>query len=221
MSRKLASDDQPNEPDIIKPGEIVTSDKVSTKNQVSAIPKELKTPKAKLELADENTKQPLLSDESLSIPPAGNVTWTASEFIAHYKSAGWYILLAIVALAVSTGVWFVTKDKFSTALVCIGILLLVVYGAHKPRQLTYQLGDLGLTIGSSHHTFSEFRSFSIVSIGAFSSIELVPLKRFAMYTTVYFDPADEDKIIQVLSTHLPMEEPRNDPIDQLMHRLRF
>ena len=149
------------------------------------------------------------------------VTWTASEFIAHHKSAGWYALLGLAALIVAAVVWLLTKDVFSSSLVFIGVLLLGVYGGHKPRELTYTLDDLGITIGRIHHSFGEFRSFSVVSEGAFASIELVPLKRFAMYTTVYFEPVDEDKIIKVLNTHLPMEKPRNDLVEQLMHRIRF
>jgi hypothetical protein len=220
MDQKSASEDRSNEPNVIQPNTVVTSDEVSTKDQIPATPTESKAPELEPELAAEGIPQPV-SDEPSPTPQPDSVTWTASEFIAHYKSAGWYILLVIGDLVVSAAVWFVTKDKISTGLVFIGVLLLGAYGAHKPRQLTYEIGDLGLTIGSTHRTFSEFRSFSIVSVGAFSSIELVPLKRFAMYTTVYFDPADEDKIVKVLSTHLPMEEPRNDPIEQLMHRLRF
>jgi len=215
MDDQPNSEHKPEEPNLFKPDAVVTSDQIKD----SSTPPELKTSESTPKVAAEVTTKAEPNTSSIRQPDG--VTWTASEFIAHYKSAGWYILLVIVALAVSAGVWFVTKDKFSTALVFIGVSLLGVYGAHKPRQLTYELGDLGLTIGNAHHTFSEFRSFSIVSVGAFSSIELVPFKRFAMYTTVYFDPADEEKIIKVLSAHLPMEEPRNDPIEQLMHRLRF
>jgi hypothetical protein len=220
MDRKSVTGDQSTEPNVIQPNTVVTSDEASVKDQVTATPIESKAPEPKPLPSAEGVSEPMV-DEVSTDPQVDNVTWTASEFIAHYKSAGWYVLLVIVMFVVAVGVWFVTKDKFSTALVAVGVLLLGVYGAHKPRQLTYELDSLGLKIGNTHNTFSEFRSFSIVTVGAFSSIELVPLRRFAMYTTVYFDPADEDKIVKILGVHLPMEEPRNDPIDQLMHRLRF
>jgi hypothetical protein len=187
------------------------------------------------DFASQNQPAPALNAEPSSSPnnfaqttvPAlpdtqsNGISWTASEFIDHHKSAGWYFLLALFAIIVATIVWILTKDNFTSALVLAAFLLLGIYGAHKPRQLTYSVDELGITIGRTRHTFSEFRSFSVVSEGAFASIELVPLKRFSMYTTVYFDPADQGNIIDVLSTHLPIQEPRSDLIEQLMRRIRF
>lgn len=203
----------PDEKTNSQSGGVVTSDNIVGQNQpASALDTE------RSEQPDNFTQAPA---STLPSSQANSVSWTASEFIDHHKSAGWYFLLSLIALIIAAIVWFITRDIFSSSFVFIGILLLGVYGAHKPRQLTYAVDDLGITIGHMHHTFSEFRSFSVISEGAFSSIELVPLRRFAMYITVYFDPADEDKIIGVLSTHIPIQEPRNDLIEQLMRQIRF
>lgn len=203
----------------VQPGEVITSDNNSNLNKPPQVVGPAPITSEPVTEHQNNGVQPESSPHSAKDSEA--VSWSASEFIAHHKSFGWYSLLGLTALVVAFVVWLLTKDVFSSGLVFVGVLLLGVYGAHKPRQLTYSLNNLGITIGSMHHTFSEFRSFSVVSEGAFASIELVPLRRFAMYTTVYFDPADEDKIISVLSTHLPMEQPRNDLVEQLMRRVRF
>jgi hypothetical protein len=219
MDQNPAPDDQPDKQSGFQPASVVTSESITTPNQVSSV-----LPQSSVVDAAPIEQQNNFVESAASSPPnqsSDGVTWTASEFIAHHKSFGWYTLLGLAALVVAAVVWLVAKDIFSAALVFVGVLLLGVYGAHKPRQLTYNFDDQGITIGHMHHTFSEFRSFSVVSEGAFASIELVPLRRFAMYTTIYFDPADEDKIINVLSTHLPMEKPRNDLVEQLMRRVRF
>jgi hypothetical protein len=39
----------------------------------------------------------------------------------------------------------------------------------------------------------------VVPEGAFNSIVFMPLKRFAVPLSIYYDPKDEDKIIAVLS----------------------
>jgi hypothetical protein len=49
----------------------------------------------------------------------------------------------------------------------------------------------------------------------------MPLKRFATLTTVYYAPEDEDKIVNLLSKHLPLEEHKLDAVDHLMQRIRF
>ncbi|HYG84352.1 MAG TPA: hypothetical protein VD907_05770, partial [Verrucomicrobiae bacterium] len=45
---------------------------------------------------------------SVAVPPTGSdgtITWTASEFVAHHKSSGWYALLALCAVGVAFIVW--------------------------------------------------------------------------------------------------------------------
>lgn len=156
-----------------------------------------------------------------SHPAADSVSWTASEFTAHHKTGSWYLLFGLAGIAIAVVAWFTTRDLFATITVLIGVLLLGVYSTHKPRQQRYVLDGQGLAIGSRHYSFSDFRSFSLASEGAFSSIELMPLKRFAMFTAMYFDPADQQKIVGLLSAHLPMEAPRNDFTDGLMRRIKF
>lgn len=154
-------------------------------------------------------------------PDAAAVSWTASEFIAHHKSIRWYLSLGSAAVLVLAAVWFVTKDVFAVVTIAIGLGLLGFYATHKPRQQSYSLDSSGLTIGDRRYRFNEFRSFSLIPEGAFLSIELAPLKRFATFTTVYFDPADEGRIVGLLSAHLPTAPPRGDLTDQLMRRIRF
>jgi hypothetical protein len=150
-----------------------------------------------------------------------SVSWTASEFVAHDKSAGWYIVLIMGALLLAVGVFFLTRDFVSVGVVIIAALLLAVYGSHKPRQLEYVVDRRGLGIGQKYHGYEEFRSFSVASEGAFSSLVFMPLKRFALPLTVYYDPADEDRILDILSVRLPLEEHRLDAVDSLMKRIRF
>jgi hypothetical protein len=153
--------------------------------------------------------------------PTDSISWTASEFIAHHKSLGWYVLLNLGVVALAAIVWFITKDVFaSTVLVFAGIVL-SLYGARKPRQLQYQVDDHGLTIQERHYGYQGFRSFSVTMDGPFATIGLMPLKRFSPLLTLYCDPQDEDNIIAILSRHLPHEDRKPDAIDSLMRRIRL
>ena len=155
------------------------------------------------------------------IPDAPNLTWTASEFIAHHKEKSWYFSLAGVAIVTALAIWLLTKDKISAAVVLFGALFFGVYAGRQPRQLTYGLDTSGLSIGDKHFLYDEFRSFSVAPEGAFSSIVLSPLKRFSQTLTIYYAPEDEEKIIDVLSDRLPYEDHKRDLVDSLMHRIRF
>jgi hypothetical protein len=149
------------------------------------------------------------------------ITWTASEFVAHEKSAGWYTLLLTGAAIFAAVVYLLTKDFISTAVVLVAAILLAVFGSHTPREQQYMIDNQGIGIGPKHYSFDDFKSFAVASEGAFSSLVFMPLKRFAIPLTVYYAPKDEERILNVVSTQLPLEEHRLDAVDNLMRRIRF
>jgi hypothetical protein len=165
-------------------------------------------------------------DPSTEVPDSAvddsqSITWTASEFVAHQKTASWYLILIISAIAITILVFLITKDKISATVVIVAAILMGVYGSHQPRQLEYKISPRGLSIGGKYHTYEEFRSFSVLQEGAFSSINFMPLKRFAIPLTIYYAPEQEEEIISLLSGSLPFEEHRSDAVDTLMRRIRF
>lgn len=166
---------------------------------------------------------PTFDDEAAapSKPIVGAVEWTASEFIAHEKSTTWYIQLAIAAALLAVALFLLTGDVITGAVVLVGAAFLGFYGARQPRQLQYRLDGQGITIGQKHFGYSEFRSFSVIPEGAFSSIMLMPLKRFAPTLSIYYAPEQEEEIAALLSQQLPYHERQADAVDRLMRRIRF
>jgi hypothetical protein len=153
--------------------------------------------------------------------PIAAITWTASEFIAHHKSPRWYAALGGGALVGALVVWLLTRDKISASVVVFGALVLGIYAGRQPRQLEYRLDESGLTIGAKHYAYDDFRSFSLIVEGAFSSIMFIPLKRFAPAVSIYYAPQDEAAIVDLLAARLPSEDRGSDPIDRFMSRIRF
>ncbi|HVW23007.1 MAG TPA: hypothetical protein VHB51_00775 [Candidatus Saccharimonadales bacterium] len=153
--------------------------------------------------------------------PVQPINWTASEFIAHQKTAGWYLILALVAAAFAGVIYLITRDEVSAAAVIIAAIFLGAYANRQPRQLSYELSGQHLKIGEKTYNYQTFRSFSLMPEGPFTSITFWPLKRFGTPVSVYFDPDDGDKILELLTLRLPQEQPRRDPIDNLMRRIRF
>ncbi|MDB5168777.1 MAG: hypothetical protein JWO41_133 [Candidatus Saccharibacteria bacterium] len=150
-----------------------------------------------------------------------SITWTASEFIAHEKSNSWYLKLGGVAVVVALILFLLTRDKIASGFILFAALLLGVYAAREPRELEYQITVHGVSVGEKYHDFQEFRSFTIVPEGAFSSIMFIPLKRFAPAVSIYYSPEEEDRIVDVLEERLPYDDTRSDPIDNFMRHIRF
>ncbi len=161
---------------------------------------------------------------STAVPPTGSegsITWTASEFVAHQKSPSWYLLLVAGSIVLAAIFWLLTKDILTSSTVLVAAIMLIVVGSKKPRELTYHIDNKGLSIGDKSFPFDQFRSFSVYRQGAFCSLVFKPLKRFAFLTTVNYDPADETKIMDILTSYLPVEEQKRDFIDDLMWKVRF
>lgn len=150
-----------------------------------------------------------------------SVSWTASEFIAHEKNSMWYVALGGGTLVLAALVLLITRDLFSAVIVAIGGVLFGVAASRPPRQMQYAVDDHGITIGARSYPYSDFRAFSVAQEGPFKSLTFMPLKRFMPPLSAYYDPADEDKIAEVLTGHLPMQDHHADPLEKLMRRIRF
>lgn len=149
------------------------------------------------------------------------ITWTASEFIEHTKSLGWYASLGVAALLSDAVLYFFFRDKITSVVILVAAVTLGVYANRKPRQLEYKVDAHGLGIADRALPYNLFRSFAIVDEDAFSSIVFLPHKRFGLLTTIYFAPEDEGRIVDTISQHLPLEPGHQDALDKLMRRIRF
>mgnify|MGYP007125561362 CR=1 FL=1 len=149
------------------------------------------------------------------------VEWTASEFIAHEKGFGWYVLLLTAAVVVAAAIYFITKDTFSAAAALIILIIFIVAGSRKPRVMTYKVDSYGLTIGSKFYPYSAYKAFSLAQEGPFLSIVLIPLKRVAFPVGAYLAPDSQNEVLEILSSHLPLERHQPSTLDHLMHRLGF
>lgn len=168
-----------------------------------------------------DTAVPTGSEPEPPVARSAEISWTASEFIAHEKGIMWYLKLMLVAIVVTVIIYLLTRDKISSGVVLLAAIVFGAYGARKPRTLEYRLDVSGLTIADKLYDYGQFRSFWTTKEGAFSSITFMPLKRFMPALTVYYSPQDEQQIMQILERHLPMENRDRDLLDRFLHHIRF
>jgi hypothetical protein len=167
------------------------------------------------------SQAPASSLPTPSAPQNGMVSWTASEFIAHQKSAGWYGRLGLAAAVACILVYLFTKDAISAGMLIVVAAVLAVFAARQPRVLSYKVDAGGIAIDQKFYPYMNFRSFAVIDEGAVSSIVFMPLKRFMPALTIYYDPKDEESILGLLSNNLPFEQKTHDVVDSFMKRIRF
>jgi hypothetical protein len=164
------------------------------------------------------TNAPVAED----IPANPPITWTAQEYIHIDKSAGWFILFALVVLAlVAIDIFFLKSWTFS-ALVVVMAVAIIIYIRRPPRTLTYALSPAqGLYIGERLYHFDEFRAFGLIKDGDNHSIMLIPRKRFSPGVSVFFPEEAGERIVDILGQRLPMDELKLDIVDLVVRKLRL
>lgn len=172
--------------------------------------------------APEHDEPGSIDEHEVAQHAAAEVSWTASEFIAHEKSAGWFMLLALVTLVLGAAVYLVSnRDIFSVIVVLVVSAVVGIYANRKPRELEYIVDRAGIHISDKTYAYDLFKSFSLMQEGAVNSIQLMPLKRFMPTISMYVAPDEQEHIVDTLGDYLPLEERQHDAIDRLMHRIRF
>jgi len=166
--------------------------------------------------------QPLQSDPaSTGQGAADDISWTAAEFVAHEKGAGWYALLIVIGLAIASVAYFLIKDLISTITIILAMIMLGVYAARKPKQQEYALNHQVIQVGMRTYSFHDYKNFSVAEEGDTASVVFMPLKRFMPPLTIYVAPGVEDQVVDFLANILPFEPHRADAIDSLLRRIHF
>lgn len=152
--------------------------------------------------------------------PGHSFSWQASEFIHHQKSTGWYLVLALIALALVIAA-VITKQWFSIAVFASMTAAVVVYAHKEPRVLSYQLDEKGLMIDGKAHAYSSFKSYSVLKETGWHVIDLDPTQRFAPRVSIIFDNEDLDKITTILDSKMPRMDRQPDWVERLTRSIRF
>lgn len=148
-------------------------------------------------------------------------SWTASEYIDHKQGAGWFITLAAATVVIAALIFLLTRDYIATTVIAVLGLTIGIFAKRTPRELTYELDAAGIKIGAKRYPYRLFKSFSVIHDGALLSLNLEPIKRFMPPVSVYFDPADHERIFDLLEDRLPYEEKQLEFLERLTRHLRF
>lgn len=187
----------------------------------SPTPPEVPTAEAELATDWQYASGEAQEDPSAARPSLSPVSWTASEYVAHQKSMGWYMLSGLALVVAIAVVYLLTKDLVAAIVVALAGVIFGVFSARPPRVLNYSITDTGVQMGQRFYPYHEFKSFAVSEEGTLPSVLLLPLKRFLPPITVFYDPKEEDAIINALSSYLPFEHKQPDAVDKLMARIRF
>jgi hypothetical protein len=148
------------------------------------------------------------------------VRWEATEHVHLERSAGWFIALALVVIALMA-LSIVMKSITFAILIPVMAATLVIYVKRPPQTNSYTLSRKGLHINDKLYTYGQFKSFGIVQKNEHNSVVLIPRQRFQVDQTVYFPDEVGEAVVDMFAARLPMKDIEPDFIDQLLAKLHL
>lgn len=149
------------------------------------------------------------------------VSWQAPEGVQVYRTAGWYVVMALVVVALMALAIFVFNSWTFALLVPIMAVALIVLRAKPLALINYSIGPKGVYVADTLHDFSEFRAFGLIKEGEQHSAILLPVKRFSPSLTIYFPEERGEAIVDMLGSRLPMQEISPDLVEKLVRAIRL
>jgi len=168
------------------------------------------------------------SESKTPIAPV-EIRWTASDSIEHERGKGWYATVAAATLAILAGLaalWFFGIMELFAAittgiLVVIMLVTLLVVTRKPAHEVEYLMTDSGITMDGKLHPFAEFRAFGVQPVGVMWQLALIPVKRFGINVTMFIQEDQGEQIVDALGARLPMENVKNDLVDNIIRRLKI
>lgn len=149
------------------------------------------------------------------------INWTASEFVEIQRNSSWKMTVILGFVLLCAVAYLITKDYISSIFIGVAGIIFLVASSRKPRQLTYEVNDKGVQVGSNFYSYSLFKSFDVLQEGGIRSVNLMPMKRFMPEISIYFPPEQEEAIVDVISSHLPHDEHTENAVDKMARKLHF
>ena len=150
-----------------------------------------------------------------------SLEWQASEYVEHEKSLAWFIILAVVALALVALAVFLLKNYTFAILVVVMAIAVAVWGRRPANEMQYRLDGSGVWVNGKFFAMHDFRSFGVTQEGAIYAVVLLPVKRLAPGVRVYFPEELGEQIVDILGASMPMEDIQPDWIDSISRKLNF
>jgi len=162
-----------------------------------------------------------LQEDDSPVTTHQEVSWLGSEYIHHEKSGAWFMALFGIAVLAAGLVFLVTRDFITSGMIVFCAFIFGVFSRREPKQIQYSVSDNGIVIDDKSFSYKQFKSFSVAQEGAIENIILRPVKRFDTYKTIYCAPEQLDQIVEIMSSHMAMDDHAPDAVDKLMLKVRF
>jgi len=90
-----------------------------------------------------------------------NIQWLIPEYEKHEKNRNWYIIAAVIALALIAYAIFTRNYLFALIIVIIAFII-ITRDSQEPLVVTFSLESTGIRIGQRFYSYDTLKDFSVV-----------------------------------------------------------
>lgn len=157
------------------------------------------------------------------------IKWSSSQSVTHQRSKKWNIATALVCVGIILIVvllklveFFDWMSAITTSLLVIVAYSAIMVSSRQPSQVVdYELSDDGLAINGKLHQFSQFRAFGVHQVGGLWQLVLIPTKRLGAEVNIFINEDQGEQIVDMFGSRLPIQEVQESLVDKIIKKLKL
>lgn len=164
---------------------------------------------------------PLPSVMKKTQPTLQEFEWRAPEFAKKAKTKSWFIIPAIITIAL--GIFALLSDNFLFLIaIILAFFIFYIYANKEPRIISFKINERGVEIDDRLHDFDSLRSFWIFyDPPEQKELSLRSKKTFLPYIRIPLEKENPNEIRKFLLKFLPEKRHNESIIDVWMRRAGF
>lgn len=154
-------------------------------------------------------------------PKLQDFEWEAPEFPTTKKDKSWFIIPAIITIAL--GIFALLSDSFLFLIaIILTFLVFYIYANKEPKIVKFKINEKGVEIDKRIYDFDSLRSFWLFyDPPEQKELSLRSRRTFIPYIRIPLDKENPNEIRKFLLKFLPEKRHRESVIDIWMRRIGF
>ncbi len=146
--------------------------------------------------------------------------WEFPEYHKHDRSRTWYIIAAVIILALVVYALLTQNFLFALMVVIFSVIILLNH-ARNPQMMEFRVTDKGLAVNERLYPYEELQSFWIINEPpAIKNLYFSFEKSVRPALAVYLADQDPEEVRMTLSDYLPEDtEKKDEPLSDLIWRV--
>lgn len=150
------------------------------------------------------------------------ISWKADEYHFQRKGNDWFWALSIISATGAAAAVILNNILFGV-LILIGSFVLALYATVRPRRISFEISERGVSIGKTFYPYQNLKSFWVHDEGKDGDQVLIieSGKTFSPLITIPISSVSPEKIRYFLLEFLPEIEHELPIADKLLERIGF